>query len=826
MAQELPPLVRFPNEARAQRMGALSEEERRGMPAEARGRVRRMSGVRRGQVSSRAMEDGRTLLQFTVSSAGAVALRLHFDGFDLGDGKVWVYPAGATREYLAENPSAADGPLTGRGPHGDGEFWTKPIEGDTATVEVLMAANPAELPFRVEELVHTVPERESTLPCQRDVNCSPEFASVATAVGSYDIVKDGYGFVCSGALVVTRSRSFQPYFMTANHCVSTQAHARSVVVYWDFRSATCNGTVPSRASRPSTRGARLLATAGMGGGDYALLLLDQAAPGQRTFLGWSATDLALGASTVGIHHPASPPTNFQRITFGTRVADRTSVVGGETAPAAFYWQINETEGRTEQGSSGSPLMTRDGQLVGVLSHGPVPGPGQTYCDIQGRGSYGRFSAALPAVTQFLNDETAPGLSVSATSFAFTAADGVVAPGPQRLEIRNSAATAASYTVTKSVPWITLSATSGSATSATAGVVTVSVNPALLGTPGVYDGIVTVASGSLAPLNVSVRATVTFNQSAAVVTVDPNPVYETTPDADGYTMFYSLRVDETAGVPARITRLVIDGTDRSADIVAFFDTAELPAFGGVGASLRLRLTNLPRRRRIEVSGVTVANGRPWSAAVDADFLPRPGNAQLTMTVAPGEVAQNDSAANCRWRHELIVQETAGYGVTLNRWTAGDLDLSSRIGEFFGSTTLPGNGLVGTTLCWAQVGAVPRALVFTMSGVDEKGAAVTITGQARMVGVTTSASTLATSVAELKERAEAGGETLLRRTFRVNTAADALWSITPVISGAAKDWISVNPQRGRGPATVTVTLDAFYLTAGGHASTSPPGISDGP
>jgi len=206
--------------------------------------------------------------------------------------------------------------------------------------------------------------------------------------------------------------------------------------------------------------------------------------------------------------------------------------------------------------------------VGMLSYGPVPPKGSTYCDISGRSGYGRFSAGFPSFSQYLNDEAAPGLSVSTSTVAFAVQDGVAAGAAQRVDVRNSAAAAVAYTVTKSAPWITLSATSGSATAAAPGTFNVSVNPAFLTTPGTFEGIVTVTAGALAPLNVTVRATVTFTQAGAAVSVTPSPVIETQPDADGYTFFYTLRVDETVGVAARITRLTIDGVDRSADIDSF------------------------------------------------------------------------------------------------------------------------------------------------------------------------------------------------------------------------------------------------------------------
>lgn len=810
--RETPPMWLTPVTAqRAVRLNALPRGERETIPPgslRATGRARPVVAPRREQASLHDLPDGRRVLRFELQSPDAAAVRVHFQDFHIGTAKLWIYANGV----------GFDGPYTSDGPHGDGEFWSSPLEADTVTVEYLAEAGSevAVLPFTVDQVLHSWStvndERASTAPCQREVACESGFLELASAIASYDVVKDGFSFVCSGALINTRSGSMRPYFLTANHCVSTQAHARTMVTYWDFQTQTCGGAAPNRRTRPSTQGARLLATAGMGGGDYTLLLLDQNAPGNRTYLGWSARDIAIGAPTAGIHHPGSPPTNHKRITFGVRTPDRTVVVDGETAPAALYWQIRETEGRTEQGSSGSPLLNNEGLLIGILSNGPVPPRGQSYCDIQGSGGYGRFANAFESISQYLNDQEAPSLSASVNTLTFSLRDGIASPSSQRFEVRTSSQTPVMFSVSSGAPWLRVASNSGASTANVAAAVIVSIDALALTAPGTFEGIITITSGSLAPINIAVRANVGFSQSAVVITINPNPVYQSQPDEDGFSYFYTLRIDETSGVPARITGLRIDGVIYDSEIFNFFETDLIPAFGGVGVSLRGGIA-APRRRSFVVSGVSAAGGAPWSAALEVDFLARPNRATISLTAIPREVARNESApADCRWSHELIVQEATGYSVRLNRFFAADFDLSTQIESFFGSTLLRANGLLRTSLCWREVGSVPRNLNFEIGGTDERGNAVNTTATVRMVGTTTSTATLAASVREISERGQSGSEFAVRRTFRVLTNGDALWTLTPAIGGLFKDWINVNPQRGRGPTEVTVTFDPYYLPLG--------------
>ena len=61
-----------------------------------------------------------------LKSEGAKALRVHFRGVTLsGPGKLWIRDEKGVRK----------GPYTGKGPNGDGEFWTESVFGARVTAE-------------------------------------------------------------------------------------------------------------------------------------------------------------------------------------------------------------------------------------------------------------------------------------------------------------------------------------------------------------------------------------------------------------------------------------------------------------------------------------------------------------------------------------------------------------------------------------------------------------------------------------------------------------------------------------------------------------------
>jgi len=84
-----------------------------------------------------------------IVSDDAVAVRVQFKDMSL--------PAGArVFVYSLTNPSEFHGPYEGRGPSGDGNFWTPQVRGDTVVIEYFTPAKTKsdKTPFKVVSVAH------------------------------------------------------------------------------------------------------------------------------------------------------------------------------------------------------------------------------------------------------------------------------------------------------------------------------------------------------------------------------------------------------------------------------------------------------------------------------------------------------------------------------------------------------------------------------------------------------------------------------------------------------------------------------------------------
>ena len=121
---------------------------------------------------------------------------------------------------------------------------------------------------------------------------------------SYSTIMGTY--VCTGTLLNNVAQDRTPYFLTANHCVNSQAVAQTVEVYWFYQTTSCNSGV-LRNWVHSPPGANLLAT--QSSNDFALLRLQNNAPAGALFSGWTSAAQSTGTGVFGLHHPGGyiPP---------------------------------------------------------------------------------------------------------------------------------------------------------------------------------------------------------------------------------------------------------------------------------------------------------------------------------------------------------------------------------------------------------------------------------------------------------------------------------------------------------------------------------------
>ena len=243
--------------------------------------------------------------------------------------------------------------------------------------------------------------------CNLDANCYSENAQERNAVARMLFTKDGGSYLCTGTLMNDTQNSFKPYFLTANHCISTQTVASSLETRWFYRSPSCNsGTLQSSTVR-KTGGAQLLYASG--NTDTAFMLLNDTPPGGTLFAGWSANTVAAGTSVVGLHHPSG---DLLKISFGAvnSQANCQPTTGSGfqcSGTSGNYYRVSWSQGTTEGGSSGSALF-QGGYVVGTLYGGSATCTNRSAYDY-----YGRFDVPYnAAIKTWLNpaSTTAPARS--------------------------------------------------------------------------------------------------------------------------------------------------------------------------------------------------------------------------------------------------------------------------------------------------------------------------------------------------------------------------------------------------------------------------------
>ena len=369
-------------------------------------------------------------------------------------------------------------------------------------------------PFSIGKVAQLLPVDQvfAAGSCELDVACYPAWSGQASGTGMYLFQQGSYMYACSGGLINNSKMDSKPYFLTANHCISSAATASTVEVFWLFQSASCNGAVPALSSVPRTLGATYLASAAIPNGDYSLLQLSSLPNINLVFYGWnaSATALPVGTAVTGIHHPQA---DYTRIVFGVRNADAAAQVGTDLAPASMFYQIQATSGRIEPGSSGSPLFTQDKLLVGALTYGP----GGDACSTSPfTAGYGRFSVAYPALSSYLSPPTgstsAVTVTAAPTSIKAPWTIGGAAPATQTIQVTTSSSTAVSLTLKANQPWITLSASTLSVTAAKPGSFVVTLGVQTFNSASTNTGSITI-TGSGISQTLAVEVDVTAPASA-------------------------------------------------------------------------------------------------------------------------------------------------------------------------------------------------------------------------------------------------------------------------------------------------------------------------
>ena len=183
---------------------------------------------------------------------------------------------------------------------------------------------------------------------------------------------------CTGSLVNNTKQDRTPYVLTAEHC-GTYASEEDFK-YWTFEFNYQSENCESPASETEIKSNRIIGCEKIAqarrvnykGSDFRLVKLLDTIPYKWSvnYAGWDTHDYAeITNSGVGIHHPYG---DIKKISSYSKKIVSSDSNGGEQSDE--YWKTywDETPngyGITEGGSSGSPLFSAEGLIIGTLATG-------------------------------------------------------------------------------------------------------------------------------------------------------------------------------------------------------------------------------------------------------------------------------------------------------------------------------------------------------------------------------------------------------------------------------------------------------------------------
>lgn len=334
--------------------------------------------------------DGFSLGHLTIRSSGAAAVRmgLRFDllppGVELrfhdeNLKKIEVVSGIEIQRILDANQKAGDTSEDAL------IYWSPVIQGESLGVEVSLPPGTAvnQLGFRITGISHLTldpaqNEPEALIPkaaasCNLDSRCYATWSPITNAVARITFVSGGYSYLCTGTLLNDTSSSNTPYFLTANHCISTQTVASTLSSYWFYYSSACNSGRVSSGMTQVSGGASLLYNSSTT--DASFLRLSGSLPSGVWFSGWTTSIPGIGISSTGLHNPTG---DLQKISFWLTDEYETCQASGSgtftCAPSnqssATFVNVAQISGTTEGGSSGSGVFLDNNQyLFGQLYGG-------------------------------------------------------------------------------------------------------------------------------------------------------------------------------------------------------------------------------------------------------------------------------------------------------------------------------------------------------------------------------------------------------------------------------------------------------------------------
>ncbi len=328
------------------------------------------------------LDNGSRICRLKIQAEGALANNLYYNNFFLPEGaKLFLYD---------ESKKQVKGAFTNSNNPKSGYFATELMAGETVVLELNIPAD-----IKTDPILHIsefgyayrdIPHYDEINGfggsdwCEININCSPEgdnWQSQKSGVVRIHVEVSGAGFWCSGSLINNVRYDATPYVLTADHCAfqlnqyASDTDLDQWMFYFNYESATCDNPELEPqlfsmvgASKVAQGGKR-----GQEGSDFYLILLNNQVPSGYNpyFLGWSRIN-ETSDHGVTIHHPEG---DIKKIsTYSTPIESSGWVGNGLQSHWKVIWAETENNWAvTESGSSGSPLFSSEGKLIGTLTGG-------------------------------------------------------------------------------------------------------------------------------------------------------------------------------------------------------------------------------------------------------------------------------------------------------------------------------------------------------------------------------------------------------------------------------------------------------------------------
>lgn len=330
-----------------------------------------------------AWSDGTQVWRYRVRSAGAKSLGFFFQDFELPQGAhLYIYSTADQKNMIG-----------GFGAENNNSYHSLPVQPimtDDVVIE-LQAPKGSRPKLRLTEIYHGVRSIDgllrfdgpsvgnpSSLLCTPEVACYPEYKEIAKSVV---IILTSQGGLGTGSLVNNTSNDGRPLILTASHVFADnfknaprdfKALAKNLseraIYFFNYQTPMCDGSVqPSQ--QQSVAGSKLIGFHQYT--DVALVELSQKPPIDYNpyYAGWSK-EVNLNAPHANIHHPRG---FTKRINLALSPLTWSTFPGAPSNPpfgtdqhlCVGNWDL----GTTQPGSSGSPLLNPQHQIIGVLSGG-------------------------------------------------------------------------------------------------------------------------------------------------------------------------------------------------------------------------------------------------------------------------------------------------------------------------------------------------------------------------------------------------------------------------------------------------------------------------